>query len=452
HNASQSQAAAKAASQQKASEKTVKQSTTSSTKAKPASQTSTKGSQAASTTKQDTASANQAKSASQGSQSKTDPQSKASTDASNNQSSQSLSAVKSATDSAKQSRSLEAAKQSLSISQSMVDSLSRSAEKIDSKRTSDTPVEHHTVYWDEDTKEQIFADDTDFRDLDDAIMITAPRTDAHYVLDLGLTEISIAMDGDASGQPLTDFKVAFLEYAKTATSIDDLNNWIRNSDFYKEHIVGNTTITAVQIQWFYKHQDDQTKLVGQDITTVVGNPVDISKGVAEFTDANGNPGDVGNLKWDMYDENWNKGGVYPVTITYYDPATLQTKTVDITVTVVSHINITGKNNSTYEGHPLDIGDFVDSLTNGAGKTDLHPGDPNVGVYWDSSKIDWNKAGVYEDIEIIYKDLTTGETTSTTVTVTVLRNQEEIHGDNATYTVGQGPHLTVDDLNPSGKNA
>lgn len=453
--ASQSQAAAKAASQQKASEKTVKQSTTSSTKAKPASQTSTKGSQAASTTKQDTASANQAKSASQGSQSKTDPQSKASTDASNNQSSQSLSAVKSATDSAKQSRSLEAAKQSLSISQSMVDSLSRSTEKIDSGSTSDTPIRHLVTYTDEETGNQVFANDDDWRDFDDALVITAPRTDSHYVLDLGETEISIGIKGsgdDASGQPLADFRVAFLEYAKTATSIDDLNNWIRNSDYYKKYIIGNTHIVGVEIDWKYKKQDDQTKLVGQDITTVVGNPVDISKGVAEFTDANGNPGDVGNLKWDMYDENWNKGGDYPVTITYYDPATLQTKTVDITVHVVSHINITGKDNSTYEGHPLDIGDFVDSLTNGAGKTDLHPGDPNVGIYWDSSKIDWNKAGVYENIEIIYKDLTTGETTSTTVTVTVLRNQEEIHGDNATYTVGQGPHLTVDDLNPSGKNA
>lgn len=361
------------------------------------------------------------------------------------QSSQSLSIVNSAADSIKQSQSLVADKQSLSISQSMIDSMSKSREKINSSSTDETPIHRRDAYEDEHS-DQIFAPDDDYRDLEDALKITAPRTDPHYTLDLGKTEISVSTDGEASGQPLMDFKNAFLAYAKTATSIDDLNKWIKTSDYYKKYIVGNTTITAIKITWHYTKKNDQTKLVGQDITTTVGKEVDITEGIAEFTDANGNPGDTSHLTWGagMFSGLWDRAGDYPVTIVYYDPATLQTKTVDITIHVTTNINIKGKNDSTYVGVPKDIGDFVDTLidTEGDKRT---PGDDDVRLSWDSSKINWNKEGSY-DVTITYEDLTTKETASTTVTVTVIENKEDISGQDITYKVGD-THPTLKDLVP-----
>ncbi|MCQ9153352.1 hypothetical protein [Pediococcus acidilactici] len=193
-------------------------------------------------------------------------------------------------------------------------------------------------------------------------------------------------------------------------------------------------------------KNDQTKLVGQDITTTVGKEVDITEGIAEFTDANGNPGDTSHLTWGagMFSGLWDRAGDYPVTIVYYDPATLQTKTVDITIHVTTNINITGKNDSTYVGVPKDIGDFVDTLidTEGDKRT---PGDDDVRLSWDSSKINWNKEGSY-DVTITYEDLTTKETASTTVTVTVIENKEDISGQDITYKVGD-THPTLKDLVP-----
>ena len=290
--ASQSQAAVKAASQQKASEKTVKQSTTSSTKAKPASQTSTKGSQAASTTKQDTASANQAKNASQGSQSKTDPQSKASTNASNNQSSQSLSAVKSATDSAKQSRSLDAAKQSTSLSQSLVASMSKSTEKISSTSTDETPIIHEDKYNGMDGTEDLIPPKDDYRDNEDALKITAPPEIPGYVLDVSQTKFALLLYGKnaPSAQERLDFQNAFKAYAKTASSIDDLNAWIKNSDFYKQYLTGTdpeSDLYSVQIQWFFNKHTSELNLEGHDVETSVGNPLEPKDAVTSITNADG---------------------------------------------------------------------------------------------------------------------------------------------------------------------
>lgn len=324
--------------------------------------------------------------------------------------------------------------------------MSKSTEKINSSSTDETPIHRRDTYIDGETGDQIFANDDDWRDTEDAIKIIAPRTDPHYVLDLGETEISIAMDGEGSGQPLADFKNAFLAYAKTATSIDDLNKWIKNSDYYKKYIDGNETITSVKITWHYKKQNDQTKLVGQDITTTVGKEVDITEGIAEFTDANGQPGNTSYLSWGagMFSGLWDRAGDYPVTIVYYDPATLQTKTVDITIHVTTNINITGKNGSTYAGVPKDIGDFVDTLTNTEGDNRT-PGDDDVDLSWDSSKINWNKAGSY-NVKITYEDLTTKETASTTVTITVVENKEDISGQDITYKIGD-THPTLKDLVP-----
>ena len=130
--------------------------------------------------------------------------------------------------------------------------MSKSTEKITSDSNDpEAPIHHQIQYVDEATTDQIFANENDWRDLDDALLIQAPRTNPHYVLDLGETEIAIGTSGEASGQPLTDFRDAFLEYAKTATSIDDLNNWIKNSDYYKKYIDGNNDIYSVQIIWKY---------------------------------------------------------------------------------------------------------------------------------------------------------------------------------------------------------
>ncbi|MCQ0060760.1 hypothetical protein DPX17_01620, partial [Pediococcus acidilactici] len=404
--------------------------------------------QSKSVTKQSTNNGSQANADNhQGSTSATGSNTKTGTSQNDIQSSQSLSVVNSAADSVKQSQSLVADKQSLSISQSMVDSMSKSTEKINSDSGHpETPIHHRETYIDEETGDQIFANDDDYRDAEDALKITAPRTDPHYVLDLGETEISVGMKGEGAGQPLTDFKIAFLEYAKTATSIDDLNKWIKNSDYYKKYIVGNETITSVKITWHYKKQNDQTKLVGKDITTTVGKEVDISEGIAEFTDANGNPGNTSYLSWGagMFSGLWDRAGDYPVTIVYYDPATLQTKTVDITIHVTTNINITGKNGSTYVGVPKDIGDFVKGLINTEGDKRT-PGDDDVDLSWDSSKINWNKAGSY-NVKITYEDLTTKETASTTVTITVVENKEDISGQDITYKIGD-THPTLKDLVP-----
>lgn len=403
--------------------------------------------QSKSVTKQSTNNGSQANADNrQGSTSGTGSNTKIETSQNDIQNSQSLSIANSVADSVKQSQSLVADKQSLSISQSLVDSMSKSTEKINSSSTDETPIHRRDTYIDGETGDQIFANDDDWRDTEDAIKIIAPRTDPHYVLDLGETEISIAMDGEGSGQPLADFKNAFLAYAKTATSIDDLNKWIKNSDYYKKYIDGNETITSVKITWHYKKQNDQTKLVGQDITTTVGKEVDITEGIAEFTDANGQPGNTSYLSWGagMFSGLWDRAGDYPVTIVYYDPATLQTKTVDITIHVTTNINITGKNGSTYAGVPKDIGDFVDTLTNTEGDNRT-PGDDDVDLSWDSSKINWNKAGSY-NVKITYEDLTTKETASTTVTITVVENKEDISGQDITYKIGD-THPTLKDLVP-----
>lgn len=403
--------------------------------------------QSKSVTKQSTNNGSQANADNrQGSTSGTGSNTKIETSQNDIQNSQSLSIANSVADSVKQSQSLVADKQSLSISQSLVDSMSKSTEKINSSSTDETPIHRPDTYIDGETGDQIFANDDDWRDTEDAIKIIAPRTDPHYVLDLGETEISIAMDGEGSGQPLADFKNAFLAYAKTATSIDDLNKWIKNSDYYKKYIDGNETITSVKITWHYKKQNDQTKLVGQDITTTVGKEVDITEGIAEFTDANGQPGNTSYLSWGagMFSGLWDRAGDYPVTIVYYDPATLQTKTVDITIHVTTNINITGKNGSTYAGVPKDIGDFVDTLTNTEGDNRT-PGDDDVDLSWDSSKINWNKAGSY-NVKITYEDLTTKETASTTVTITVVENKEDISGQDITYKIGD-THPTLKDLVP-----
>lgn len=458
--ASQSQAAAKAASQQKASEKTVKQSTTSSTKAKPASQTSTKGSQAASTTKQDTASANQAKSASQGSQSKTDPQSKASTDASNNQSSQSLSAVKSATDSAKQSRSLEAAKQSLSISQSMVASMSKSTEKITSDSNDpEAPILHEDAYYDDadmDHPSSLIPAKDDWRDNDDVFTIAEPPKIPGYILDMTKTEIAFAMSGahQPSNQARLDYENAFTAYAKTAGSIADLNAWIKNSDFYKKYLTGTdpeSQIDAIQIAWYFTKHDSELNLEGHDVETSVGNPLEPKDAVVSITNADGShpnlDEDLPGLTWIGY-INWNQHGDYDVMLSYYDANSLQTVTTQITVHVTSLINLDGKDGTTYEGYPKDIGDFVkDTILNGKGE---HVDIADADLSWDMREDNWNHAKDYP-ITIRFKD-TTGEIIETQVTIHVLKNQSEISGKDATYTVGQGPHLTVDDLQPSGRNA
>ncbi|RJF45386.1 KxYKxGKxW signal peptide domain-containing protein, partial [Pediococcus acidilactici] len=455
--ASQSQAAAKAASQQKASEKTVKQSTTSSTKAKPTSQTSTKGSQAASTTKQDTASANQAKSASQGSQSKTDPQSKASTDASNNQSSQSLSAVKSATDSAKQSRSLEAAKQSLSISQSMVDSMSKSTEKITSDSNDpEAPIKHGEIYNGTDGTKDLIPGKTDWRDHDDALTITAPPEIPGYILNMSQTVIHLLLYGKnaPSPQQRLDFQNAFKAYAKTAGSIDDLNAWIKNSDFYKQYLTGEdpeSDLYSLQVQWYFDKHESELNLEGHDVETSVGNPLEPKDAVTSITNADGShpnlDEDLPGLTWIGY-INWNQHGDYDVMLSYYDANSLQTVTTPITVHVTSLINLDGKDGTTYEGYPKDIGDFVkDTILNGKGE---HVDIADADLSWNMREDNWNHAKDY-DITIQFKD-TTGEIIETHVTIHVLKNQSEISGKDATYTVGQGPHLTVDDLQPSGRNA
>lgn len=198
--------------------------------------------QSKSVTKQSTNNGSQANADNrQGSTSGTGSNTKIETSQNDIQNSQSLSIANSVADSVKQSQSLVADKQSLSISQSMIDSMSKSTEKIDSGSTDETPILHDDQYIDgADGKTQLIPEQKDWRDHDDALTIMAPPEIPGYVLDVSQTKFALLLYGKnaPSPQERLDFQNAFKAYAKTASSIDDLNAWIKNSDFYKQYLTG----------------------------------------------------------------------------------------------------------------------------------------------------------------------------------------------------------------------
>ncbi|EOA07886.1 hypothetical protein PAD3_1785 [Pediococcus acidilactici D3] len=376
------------------------------------------------------------------------------------QNSQSLSIANSVADSVKQSQSLVADKQSLSISQSMVASMSKSTEKITSKSGDpEAPIQHENQYLDEKTGASLLPTVDDYRDTEDALKISAPPTIPGYILDITRIDMAFQLAGAhrPSSQAMVDYLAEFRKYAATgAGSIDDLNAWIRNSDFYKQYLDGSdpdVTLVSLRVKWLFKEHDSELNLVGHDVETSVGNPLEPKDAVTSITNADGtHPNldeDIPGLSWKGY-INWNQRGDYDVTLVYYDANSLQTVYQPIVVRVTSNIALDVKDGQTYVGYPKDISDFVNQITDGSGN-DISPTDPNTKLQWGMRDSWWDEANVYKNIEITYTDSKTGETITKTVTITVLRNQEDIKGEGTTYTIGD-KHPTINDLKPSAHKA
>lgn len=417
--------------------------------------------QSKSVTKQSTNNGSQADADNrQGSTSMTGSNTKTGTSQNDIQNSQSLSIANSVADSVKQSQSLVADKQSLSISQSMIDSMSKSTEKITSDSNDpEAPITHGEIYNGTDGTKDLIPPKEDYRDHDDALTITAPPEIPGYILNMSQTVIHLLVNGKnaPSPQQRLDFQNAFKAYAKTAGSIADLNAWIKNSDFYKQYLTGEdpeSDLYSIQVQWYFDKHESELNLEGHDVETSVGNPLEPKNAITSITNADGShpnlDEDLPGLSWKGY-INWNQRGDYDVTLVYYDANSLQTVYQPITVHVTSNIALDVKDGQTYVGYPKDISDFVNQITDSSGNDQIDPKDPNTNLKWNMRDSWWDEANVYKNIEITYTDSKTGETISKTVTITVLRNQEDIKGEDTTYTIGD-KHPTINDLKPSAHKA
>ncbi|NBI14583.1 hypothetical protein FFY61_02130, partial [Pediococcus acidilactici] len=429
--------------------------------------------QSKSVTKQSTNNVSQANADNrQGSTSVADTNGKLVTSQNSTQSSQNLSI--SASNSMRDSQSQVTVDQSMSLSRSLI--------KSDSASTSDTPIAHKETYQDEDGEEDTYTGDwgntikdPDYDYVDnDGVVIKKPKDIPGYILDFKHTGVSFGLiggrhidglDGNPNEQEMW-FKTELIKFAKTANSIDEINDWIKSNPMYIAYVLnadraggrdGNGYINGWLIHWHYVKQDDQIAInADSSAGTDVGKPLDVHDVVNSVTDAAGDTfypkkdSTVPGLSWQLDeggDIDWNKAGDYGVTITYFDNNSLETVTAHITIHIKSKATIDGHDGTAYKGVPKDIKDFLNGVKDAYGN-DVDYDDARVG--WTMKNEWWNELGPHT-VTVSFYDKDTNSYVTDTITITIVDNGEDISGKDATYTVGD-KHLTIDDLHPSAHKA
>lgn len=275
----------------------------------------------------------------------------------NDQNSQSLSASLSAAESTKQSQVAKEAKQSVSASQSMADSLSKSADKWSSNSTKDFPFGRIDSYHDESTGDSLAPSVKEYNDGEEALQIAEPKPIEGYVVDFSHSTILAAftgfgVDGGNAFDDKPAFEKAVNDFARTAHSIEEINNFIKNSKWYAWYVTNRAQTKGILvnwgIDWAYKKQDDHLAIdADQEVSTPAGTPVDVHDVVNSVTNSDGEvfypkkDASVPGLSWQLDnggDIDWNKPGDYGVTITYFDSNSMEKITSHITV----HITETSK--------------------------------------------------------------------------------------------------------------
>ncbi|KPD33718.1 hypothetical protein AN404_05550, partial [Pediococcus acidilactici] len=253
------------------------------------------------------------------------------------------------------------------------------------------------------------------------------------------------------------FTDQFKAFVKTATSIDEINDWIHNNIFYKFYVEQgdfanrkNGYLNGWSISWVYKKQADLIAIKGKDINTTVGNPKSIRDGLEYWHNSAGEqPDNLNGLSWtiDEHPEWWNEVGDHKVEITYFDSNSLESVKTTITIHVVDKaIKVNAHGDTVYEGAPKGMGEFIDGAIDSNGNPVEYNQDTAKDFGWGMDANNWYHTGSYT-VNVTYTDPDTKDTAVTTITINVVANNAKVKGGNTNYEMGN-PHLTINDLLPN----
>lgn len=157
-------------------------------------------------------------------------------------------------ESTKQSQAAKEAKQSVSASQSMADSLSKSTDKWSSNSSKDFPFGKIDSYHDEETGDSLLPSVKEYNDGEEALQIDEPKSFEGYVVDFSHTTVlagfsGTGVDNGKASQDTLDFRDAVNAFARTAHSIEEINNWIKNSKWYAWYVTNRATTKGKLVNW-----------------------------------------------------------------------------------------------------------------------------------------------------------------------------------------------------------